>query len=76
MPHLEVLVARAAPQAALPRRLLAPADAVGNPVHPIRWLFEGFQVRSGADIRSMLVRIVDNARWAEILEFFFRADVL
>lgn len=59
MPYMAVPVARVAAQGVLPCRVLAPADAVGHPVHPIKWYFESDQVLARPDIRSVTVRVVD-----------------
>lgn len=67
LPHVEVLVVRAAPRAALPCSLLAPADVSGHPVHLIKRLFEGDQVRAGPNILPVLVSVVDVTQPMKVL---------
>lgn len=73
---MEVLVAHATPEPTLLSRVLAPVDAAGYPVHPVKRLFKRGQFRARLDIRSMLVHVVDQAQPAEVLNLFFAPDVL
>lgn len=76
MPHMDVLVPRAALQSALSCRALVLADAAGCPGHPIKRLFEGDQARAGRDIRLVPVRVADMAQPAEILDLPISPDGL
>lgn len=65
-----------APQEALPRRVLATTDAVRFPVHPIKRVPKGGQVRAGPNIHLVLERVVDKAHSAELLNVPLTPDVI
>lgn len=76
MPHMEMLAARAALQAAFLCHFLAPADAAGYPVHLMKRLVEGDQTSAETDIRPVPVHVVDMAKPAEVLDLLFTLDIL
>lgn len=71
MPHSKLLVVRAASEAALSCRVFASTDAAGYPVHLIKRLFEGEQVRARLENRPVRVRVVEKAQRAEVLDLSF-----
>lgn len=76
MEHMKVLVVREAPQAALPRRVSAPADAVGYTVYLVNKMLESDQVRAGPKICPVLVRAVDMAQPTEVPDLPLTPSVL
>lgn len=76
MVHMEVLVVRAALQAAHPCRVLAPTDEVSYAVDPIKRWLELDQVHAWPDNRLVLLRVVDRAQPAVVLDLYFAPDVL
>lgn len=75
MLHMKVLVVHEAQQAALPCHVLAPVDAGGYPVHPIRRLFKRRQVHAKWDTRPMLVRVVGVTQLGRVLNVTCASDV-
>lgn len=76
MPHVEVLVAHAAPQTTLPRRVLASTGADGYLVHPVEGVFKRDRVRGELDIRLVLVFVVNEAQLAKVLNLTLAPDIL
>lgn len=76
MPHMKVLVVRAARQGAPLCRVLAPADAAGYSLHPIKRFFGGDRVGVKPGIHTELVRVVDMVQPAKVLNLPFTPDVL
>lgn len=76
MPHREVLVVRAALQAALPYRVLAQLYSVRCPAHRAKLLLKGRQVRARSDWHAVAVRVVDMAQTAEVLDLPLTSDEL
>lgn len=73
---MEILVVRGLVQAVLPRRVFAPARAVGYTVHPLKCFLKGYQVLAGSSIRPVLVRFIDMAQPGKVPGLPLTPDVL